>query len=110
MIPEKLRSEKMGSFLSDLKHGFRMLTKHPGLAIISILALAMGLGFTTTMWSIMWGGILRGLPFEDASQILHLERARPSRGIDSYGVPISDFTAWREQQKSFEDLAAWTEG
>ncbi len=100
----------MGAFLSDLKHGFRMLTKHPGLAIISILALAMGLGFTTTMWSIMWGGILRGLPFEDASRILHLERARPSRGIDSYGVPVSDFTAWREQQKSFEDLAAFSEG
>jgi predicted permease len=100
----------MGPFLSDLKHGFRMLTKHPGLAIISILALAMGLGFTTTMWSIMWGGILRGLPFEDSGRILHLERARPSRGIDSYGVPVSDFTAWREQQKSFEDLAAFSEG
>src|SRR5262245_57244468 len=100
----------MGSFISDLKHGFRMLAKHPGLAIISIVALAMGLGFTTTMWSIMWGGILRGLPFENSSEILHLERARPSRGIDSYGVPVSDFTAWREQQKSFEDLAAFDEG
>ena len=100
----------MGTFLADLKYGVRMLVKHPGLAAIAIAALALGLGLTTTMWSITWGGILRGLPFEDASRILYLERARPTHGIDSYGVPLSDFAAWREQQRSFEDLAAFTEG
>ncbi len=100
----------MGIFLTDLKHGFRMLVKHPGLAAIAITALALGLGLTTTMWSITWGGILRGLPFEEADRILHLERARPSHGINSYGVPVSDFAAWREQQQSFEDLAAFSEG
>lgn len=100
----------MGSFLYDLRHGLRMLIKHPGLAAISIVALALGLGLTTTMWSIMWGGILRGLPFEESDRILHLELARPSHGIDSYAVPLSDFAAWREQQQSFEDLAAFTEG
>jgi predicted permease len=100
----------MGTFLTDLRYGLRMLVKHPGLAAIAITALALGLGLTTTMWSITWGGILRGLPFEEADRILHLERARPSHGINSYGVPISDFAAWREQQKSFEDLAAFSEG
>src|SRR5512147_1004873 len=100
----------MSVFLADLKYGLRMLVKYPGLAAISIIALALGLGLTTTMWSITWGGILRGLPFERAEQLLHLERARPSKGIDSYGVPLSDFVAWREQQKSFEDLSAFSEG
>ena len=46
----------------------------------------------------------------EADRILHLERARPSHDIESYGVPVSDFAAWREQQKSFEDLAAFSEG
>lgn len=100
----------MGTFLTDLKYGLRMLVKHPGLAAIAITALALGLGLTTTMWSITWGGILRGLPFEEADRIIHLERARPSHGINSYGVPVSDFAVWREQQTSFEDLAAFTEG
>jgi putative ABC transport system permease protein len=62
------------------------------------------------MWSITWGGILRGLPFEEADRLLHLEHARPSRGINSQAVPLSDFVAWREQQSSFEDLAAFSEG
>jgi predicted permease len=100
----------MEAFLSDLKYAVRMLLKHPALTAVSVIAFALGLGLTTTMWSITWGGILRGLPFEHAERIIHLERARPSKGIDSYGVPISDFVAWREQQRSFEDLAAFSEG
>lgn len=100
----------MGHILTDLRYAVRMIAKHPGLAAMSIVALALGLGLTTTMWSILWGGILRGLPFEDADRILHLERARPSRNIESYAVPMSDYVAWREQQQSFEDLALYGEG
>ena len=100
----------MGTFIADLKYGIRMLFKHPGLAAISIVALALGLGLTTTMWSITYGGILRGLPFEDAEQIIHLERARPSHDIESMGVPIHDYEVWRTSQQSFEDLSAWYEG
>jgi predicted permease len=100
----------MSPFLADLRHGCRMLVKHPGHAAISIFALALGIGLTGTMWSITWGGILRGLPFEEADRILHLEQARPSHGVESQPVPLSDFVAWREQQHSFEDLAAFTEG
>lgn len=100
----------MGTFLNDLRHGARSLARHPGLAAISIVALALGIGLTSTMWSIVWGGILRGLPFDHAEQIMHLERARPSHDIQSEPVPMSDFAAWREQQRSFVDLAAWSEG
>ncbi len=100
----------MSVFLADLKYGLRMLVKHPGLATIAITALALGLGLTTTMWSITWGGILRGLPFEHAEQLMHLERAQPAKGLNSIEVPMSDFAAWRDRQKSFEDLSAFSEG
>ncbi|HXI21744.1 MAG TPA: ABC transporter permease, partial [Gemmatimonadales bacterium] len=100
----------MGAFLGDLKHGLRQIRHHPGLAAISILALALGIGLTATMWSITYGGILRGLPFEQADRIIHLEQARADHGVNSRSVPVSDFAAWREQQKSFEDLAAYGEG
>jgi predicted permease len=62
------------------------------------------------MWSITYGGILRGLPFDHAERIVHLERARASHGITRDGVPPGDFAAWREEQTSFEDLGAFTEG
>jgi len=100
----------MGAFLSDFRYAVRMLVKHPGLAAISIIALALGLGLTTTMWSITYGGILRGLPFEEAENLVHMERARPNRDIESMGVPIHDYLVWKDAQTSFEDLAGWYEG
>jgi putative ABC transport system permease protein len=96
--------------IADFRHGVRMLFKHPGLAAIAIVALALGIGLTATMWSIVWGGILRGLPFEEAERIVHLERSRPSHDIESYGVPASDFAAWQAEARSFEQLGAYSEG
>jgi predicted permease len=100
----------MSVFFTDLRYGFRMLIKHPGLAGIAITALALGIGLTTTMWSITWGGILRGLPFPHAEQLMHLEMAQPEKGHNSLEVPLSDFAAWRDRQKSFEELSAYREG
>ena len=71
----------MGAFLADLKYGVRMVVKHPGLAGISILALAFGLGLTTTMWSIVYGALLRPMPLEDGERIVSVMRSNPKRNM-----------------------------
>ena len=53
----------MSNLLQDMRFGARMLMKHRGSSAISILALGLGLGLTTMMFSIVWGALLRGLPF-----------------------------------------------
>ncbi len=100
----------MGTFLADLRYGLRMLFKHPGLAAISITALALGIGLTAMMWSITYGGILRAMPFEEGDRVLYLSRTRPSHGNNNMSVPIHDLSVWRASQHSFEDLAGWYEG
>ena len=100
----------MGPFADDLKYAFRMLIKHPGFAGISVVALALGIGLTATMWSITYGGIMRGLPVEDAGDIMYVGRTRPSHDIEEMGTPVHDYEAWRASQRSFEDLSAWYEG
>jgi predicted permease len=87
----------------------RSLRRSPGLAAIAVLALTLGIGLTTAMYSIVHGA-LRDLPFEESERLLHLERNRPSEGIDSMEVTPHDYVDWREQQTSFEDLAAFTMG
>lgn len=87
-----------------------MLFKHPGLTIIAVIALALGIGLTATMWSILWGAFLRGLPFEDPDRIMHVLRTRPSHEVDRDGVPASDYAAYREAQRSFEDLGGFDDG
>ena len=97
----------MDSILKDIRFGARMLLKNPGMAAISIIALTLGIGLTTTMFSIVYGALYRGLPFEEPHRLMHLERNNLPEDIESMEVTIHDFVDWREQQTSFEDIAAF---
>ena len=60
----------MREWLQDLRYGARMMVKRPGTSAIAIIALALGIGLTTTMFSIVEGVLLRGLPFPESDRIL----------------------------------------
>ncbi len=100
----------MESFLNDFKYAWRGLRKSPGITIIAVIALSLGIGLTTVMFSITYGALHRGLPFEGADRILHLERANPSQDITSMELSIHDFRDWDQRQRSFETLAAFYQG
>ena len=100
----------MSGLFGDLRFAIRMLAKHPGLTGIATLALALGIGLTTIMFSIVYGAIIRGLPFEDPQEIIHIERTNLAAGIESMEVTLHDFVDWRERQRSFEDLGAFYMG
>jgi predicted permease len=96
--------------LSDLKYAARGLSKSPGVTAIAVTALALGIGLTTIMFSIVYGALHRGLPFDGAERIMHLERANPTEGIQSMEVTIHDYRDWRERQRSFTELGAFYQG
>jgi predicted permease len=100
----------MHSLSLESRQALRSLARSPGLAAVAVLALTLGIGLTTTMFSIVNGVVLQGLPFEESERLLHIERARLAEGQPSLEVPIHDFLDWREQQKSFEGLAAFDSG
>ena len=93
--------------LNDIRFGARMLLKRPGLSVTAVVALALGIGLTTSMFSIVYGLVLRGLPFEDPEALVAINRTRPAQNVRSMSVTIHDFEDWRDQQTSFEHLAAW---
>ena len=97
----------MGSVISHIRYGVRMLVRRPGLNATAIIALALGIGLTTTMFSIVYVFVIRGLPFEDSDELTALFRNRPAQGVEFMGVSIHDFQDWRSQQTSFESLAAY---
>jgi predicted permease len=92
--------------LSDLKFGLRMLIKQAGTSALAIAALALGIGLTTTMFSIVDAAFLRGLPFDHAERIVALSRERLNGGLGNQSGTPHDFVDWRAAQHSFEDLAA----
>ena len=95
---------------TDLKYAGRGLSKSPGVTLIAVVALALGIGLTTVMFSIVYGALHRGLPFDGAEGIMHLGRANPTQDIRSMDVTIHDYRDWRERQRSFQHLAAFYQG
>ncbi|UCG76408.1 MAG: ABC transporter permease [Gemmatimonadota bacterium] len=100
----------MSGMWKDLRYAARMLRKSPGTSAVAVLALGLGIGLTTIMFSIVYGGVWKGLPFEKSGNLLHVERNNLSRDIESMEVTLHDFLDYREQQTSFEGLAAFYTG
>ena len=99
----------MTSVISDLKHGLRVLLRTPLFTICTIAALAIGIGATTALFSVVHALLIRPLPYQDADQLVvmwehNLPRNRPRNVISP-----ANFMAWRERSRSFESMAAFTQ-
>ncbi len=100
----------MREFVRELGFALRSLRSQPGLSFIAVTALGLGIGFTAVMFSIVYGALYRGLPFTDGDRICAVIGTNPQEDIEQTPVSIHDYTDWREQQTSLEELAAFYSG
>jgi len=100
----------MNAVLRDIRYGARSLRKSRGLTAVAVLALTLGIGLTTTMFSIVYGALLKGMPFPDPDRLVAVARQNLSRGNDRMLTQIHDFLDYREQQRTFTGLAAYHSG
>ena len=87
----------MDGFVKDVKYGVRMLISSPVLSLIAIVAFSLGIGLTTTVFSIVNGAMYKGLPFDQADRIVSVWRNNPERDIERGGVSTTGINrrAWR---------------
>jgi predicted permease len=97
----------MRNFLRDLRHAMRQLRKSPGFTTTAVLTLALGIGGTAAISGCAYGLLLKTLPFRDASRIVEISETLP-RGQGAIQATYPDYEDWRTQQKSFEQLAAYS--
>src|ERR1041385_3905319 len=95
----------MTALLRDVRYGLRAMAKRPGFAAVAVLTLALGIGANTAIFSVVHAVLLRPLPFDDAGRLVYLTE----RNTQQDGVSLSwpDYADWREQNRSFEKLAAY---
>jgi len=97
--------EKLGR---DLKYGIRTLLRSPGFTVVSVLVMALGIGATTSLFTMVRAVLLRPLPFRDSGKLVMLyEHYRQGKGGDGFNaVAPGDYRDWRSQTHGFEDMAA----
>ena len=100
----------MSNLTNDLRFGARLVRKSPAMSFIAILALTLGIGLTATMFSIVYGALIRGLPFDESERLVHVEGNNLERDQPSLEVSVHDYMDWRAQQRSFEALGAFYMG
>ncbi len=105
----RLTFQNMTTLLQDVRYGLRMLMKHKGFAAVALLALAIGIGANSAIFSLVNGILLRPLPFPEAERIVYLEGHNPTQGITDSNISFLDFTDWSKQTDLFAATAAyWT--
>jgi macrolide transport system ATP-binding/permease protein len=98
----------MNTLLQDIRYGLRMIGKAPGFSIVTILVLAVAIGGTTAMFSIINALVFRPLPVKGPEQLVRLynKENKPEGIYRSFSY--EDFTAYREKNTIFTDLLAFS--
>jgi putative ABC transport system permease protein len=95
----------MNTFLQDIRYGLRILAKKPSFTLIAVLTIALGIGATTAIFTIVNAVLLSPLPYPDADRLLFVGQKFNS-GLAGSGEP--KFLFWHEHSQSFESLAAYS--
>ena len=90
-------------FIHDVRYAVRLLRKRPGFALIAILTLALGVGATTSIFTVVEAVLLRPLPFPDPDRLVQVRIT--GQGGGDFPLPDTDFLAWRGSNEAAERVA-----
>src|SRR5215218_10450947 len=99
----------MTSVLSDCKHGFRVLLRTPLFTICTIAALAIGIGSTTALFSVVHALLIKPLPYPNADALVVMWEHNITRNRPRNVVSPANFLAWKARSRSFKQMAAFTQ-
>ena len=100
----------MEDLIKDLRYGVRSFLKRPGFLAIAVSTLALGIGATTAMFTVVNSVLLRPLSFPQPEQIVLLEATNSRQGITQSNMSAPDILDWQQQNQSFEQIAAYITG
>ncbi|HKR14162.1 MAG TPA: ABC transporter permease, partial [Pyrinomonadaceae bacterium] len=95
----------MTNLWQDIRYGARMLWKNLGVTVIVVIALALGIGANTAIFSVVNSVLLRPLPYHEAERLVFLNEKSPA--LDEMSISYPNFTDWRNQTQTFEKIGVY---
>src|SRR5579864_1123957 len=97
----------METLLQDVRYGWRMLAGNPGFTAIAILTLAIGIGASTAIFSVVETVLLRPLPYQQPDRLVIVSETSPGMSNDELGVSAGEYQDYRDRNRSFSQVAAY---
>jgi len=100
----------MDTFLHEVRLAGRKLRRDPFLAGVSVIAFALGIGLTASMFSIAHSVLMKGMPFDNPRELFSVTRTLSESGQRTNTTSFRDFLDWEKAQTTFPRLGAWQTG
>jgi putative ABC transport system permease protein len=97
----------MASLLQDLRFGVRMLFRSWSFTATAIIALALGIGATSAIFSVVYGVLLKPLPYREAEQLVRVYENNPVERFQMFPMSPADFLDYRKQNRVFQDFVTY---
>ena len=94
--------------LADVRYALRSLLRAPGFTISAVLALALGIGANTAVFSVVYAVLLAPLPYPDGHRLVRLYETNAANGVGRGEVSAGTFVDWRARSRTLERLAAYS--
>ncbi|HEV7902607.1 MAG TPA: ABC transporter permease [Pyrinomonadaceae bacterium] len=103
------RRNIMGDLWQDLRYGLRMMWKNPGFTVVAVLALALGIGANSAIFSVVNTVLLRPLPYKDPERLVMVWEDDTKGGYPRDTPAVANYMDWRDRSSVFEGMAAMAE-
>jgi len=90
------------SLWQDVRFGVRVLYRNPSFTLVAVITLALGIGANTALFSVIYGVLLRPLPYRDGDRLVVLKQQARLNNVNSLGFSVKEFQDYRDQNKTME--------